>query len=65
MYRTLTKLGAVGPGKSGLTFGVGRERLPSAFAALGAQVLATDMPPDDKEAKGWSKVMGLSWAHFL
>ena len=54
VYRTLTLLGAVGPGKSGLTFGVGKEPLPSAFAALGANVLGTDMPPDEKGAAGWA-----------
>ena len=56
IYRTLTKLGAVGPGKSGLTFGVGKESLPSAFAAMGAKVLATDMPPDLQGATGWAQV---------
>ena len=58
VYRTLTKLGAVGPGKSGLTFGVGKEPLPSAFADLGAKVLATDMPPDLQGASGWAEVCG-------
>jgi len=37
-----------------VTFGVGKEPLPSAFAALGAQVLGTDMPPDGQAASGWA-----------
>lgn len=34
------------PGRSGCGFAVGREPLPSLFAAYGVDVLATDAPPD-------------------
>lgn len=91
VYKTLTSMGVVGPGKvresglmcdcdsgrnsyctsdlrcvhtyplslyslqSGVAFGVGKEPLPSAFAALGAHVLGTDMPPEGKQASGWAE----------
>lgn len=45
--------GAVGPGKRVLGFAVGKEPLPSAFAAAGAQVTATDAPDEIGVGKGW------------
>jgi hypothetical protein len=45
--------GAVGPGKRGLVFGVGTEPLPSYFASLGAQIVATDAPHEVAESGGW------------
>jgi len=38
--------GAIGPGKRGLVFGVGTERLPALFAVRGCEILATDGPAD-------------------
>ena len=38
----LEERGFLQPGKRGLCFGAGREFLPSAFAALGCEILATD-----------------------
>ena len=35
------------PGKRGLVFGVGREKLPSLFASHGCQITATDLPATD------------------
>ncbi|ATU94515.1 hypothetical protein BLM14_19545 (plasmid) [Phyllobacterium zundukense] len=48
-------MGVVGEGRRALGFAVGQEPLPSAFAALGTQVVATDAPPDVGEEKGWRK----------
>ncbi|HLM74137.1 MAG TPA: methyltransferase domain-containing protein [Polyangiaceae bacterium] len=41
-------------GKRGLGFGVGRERLAEAFAALGAEVVATDQAPEAADQQGWA-----------
>ena len=40
-------------GKKGLGMGVGNESLVSAFAALGAQIVATDQDPDSSNAQKW------------
>jgi hypothetical protein len=45
--------GVVGPGKRALGFAVGTEPLPSAFAAAGAEVTATDAPEDVGVGSGW------------
>ena len=50
----LQRLGAIGPGRRGIVFGVGTEALPSFFASKGAQIVATDAPPEIGEAKGWA-----------
>ncbi|HEY1795616.1 MAG TPA: methyltransferase [Stellaceae bacterium] len=52
----LLKAKAVGPGKRGLVFGVGAEKLPALFASMGALVVATDAPPEIDGASGWDKV---------
>ena len=44
IYERLNKVGVLRPGKRGLGFGVGIEKLPSFFASLGAQIMATDAP---------------------
>ena len=41
------------PGKKGLGFGVGKEPLPSIFAARGCQILATDIGIDTRQGKLW------------
>ena len=43
VVNTLEQAGMLGPGRRGIVFGVGQERLPSYFAGLGTQVLATDL----------------------
>lgn len=45
--------GALAPGRRVLGFAVGREPLPSLFAAHGAEVVATDLPARDRRARGW------------
>ena len=55
IYHHLVRLGAVGPGRRGVGFGVGAEPLPAAFAALGADIVATDAPPEIGVALGWAE----------
>jgi hypothetical protein len=50
----LEAYGMLAPGKRGLGFAVGKEPLPSVFAALGCQILATDQPSDGASADGWA-----------
>lgn len=50
IYHHVRAAGALKPGNRGLGFGVGREKLPSLFASLGAYVTATDSPSDEA---GW------------
>jgi SAM-dependent methyltransferase len=44
----LATAGMIAPGRRGLGFGVGRERIPSLLASRGAQVLATDRPEESE-----------------
>jgi SAM-dependent methyltransferase len=41
------------PGSRGIVFGVGQERLPSYFASMGVDILATDLDPNNDSSKGW------------
>jgi 2-polyprenyl-3-methyl-5-hydroxy-6-metoxy-1,4-benzoquinol methylase len=50
---SLKKAGLLKPGQRLIGFGCGREKLPAFFASCGAEVLATDAPPE---------VVGASWA---
>ena len=52
--RALEYHGALREGARGLGFGVGIEPLPSAFAAAGCHILATDLPADDDRAAVWN-----------
>jgi hypothetical protein len=49
----LEQAGVLAPGKRGLGFGVGIERLPALFAARGAHVVATDAPEELGRERGW------------
>jgi len=51
--RALEHAGALRPGMKGLGFGVGKEPLVAAFAALGCEIVATDLPPDEAVKEGW------------
>ena len=42
------------PGRRGLGFGVGREPLVPLFAALGCEIVATDLEPDRAQEAGWT-----------
>jgi hypothetical protein len=46
IFHHLQKEGKLAGGMKGLGFGVGLERLPSAFASRGCMIVATDSPPD-------------------
>ncbi|MDM0049021.1 hypothetical protein [Variovorax sp. J22R115] len=46
--------GIVTSGARGLVFGVGVEPLPAVFASMGAQIVATDAPPDLDGSQGWA-----------
>jgi hypothetical protein len=47
--QALEERGMLVPGKTGLVFGVGREPLPSIFAARGCRIIATDQAPEGAE----------------
>ncbi|KRB77720.1 hypothetical protein ASE01_05825 [Nocardioides sp. Root190] len=49
----LAETGKLEPGRRGLGFGVGRERLVAGFAARGAEITATDLDGESREATGW------------
>ncbi len=51
----LSEQGMLTPGRRGLGFGVGREPLPAAFAATGAEIVATDAPTDVGVEGGWAR----------
>lgn len=43
------------PGRRGLGFAVGAEKLPALFAARGCQITATDLPADDARRGPWAQ----------
>ena len=43
------------PGRRGLGFAVGRERLPALFAGMGCDVTATDLSADDPGSAEWAE----------
>jgi len=53
ILRALEYYGALREGSRGLGFGVGIEPLSSLFAAIGCDIMATDLPPDDERALVW------------
>src|SRR5690349_14922227 len=53
ILQALWEQGMLAPGRRGLGFAVGREPLPSLRAAIGAEVVATDLPPRDRRARRW------------
>jgi hypothetical protein len=52
--QALDERGLLQPGRKGLGFAVGAEKLPSLFAARGCQITATDLPSDDERNKPWA-----------
>ena len=57
----LHERGMLGPGRSGLGFGVGQEPLVALFAAEGCDVVATDQPHELAVASGWTE-SHVEWA---
>ena len=47
--------GLLAAGRTGLGFGTGQEPLPSAFAAAGVRVTATDAPADLNYSENWAR----------
>ncbi len=54
ILQVLRTRGMLQPGFKGLGFGVGEERLPSLFAAMGLDIEATDLPADRRAAELWA-----------
>ncbi|MGO8704864.1 MAG: radical SAM protein [Candidatus Brocadiia bacterium] len=46
--------GKLKPGRQGLGFGCGEEPLPSLFVKYGTSITATDLPPDNVNARNWA-----------
>lgn len=55
ILQALYERGCMTTGKRGLGFAVGREALPSYFAARGCTVVATDLAATDTRASGWAE----------
>lgn len=53
--QALHERGMLEPGRRGLGFAVGTEKLPSLFAALGCLITATDLAADDERNNDWAK----------
>lgn len=53
IIQALYENGCLKEGKKGLGFGVGTEILPSLFASMGCEILATDLDYNTEEAKHW------------
>lgn len=51
--QALWERGLCSPGRRGLGFGVGRERLTALFASMGVAVTATDLAGDGRVEAGW------------
>ena len=52
---TLDERGMLQPGRRGLGFAVGAEKLPALFAARGCAITATDLPADDERNQQWAQ----------
>ena len=52
---TLQQRGMLAPGRRGLGFAVGMERLPSLFASRGCEILASDLPAEDERNRKWAE----------
>ena len=51
----LEERGMLQPGRRGLGFAVGAEKLPAFFAARGCLITATDLPVEDERNQQWAK----------
>lgn len=54
VLQVLWQTGNLQKGRRGLGFGCGQEPLPSLFAAMGVDVLVTDLAPSEQEHAGWT-----------
>lgn len=53
IVRCLELSGRIAPGHRGLVFGVGREKLPSLFVSRGCEIVATDLPVEERAGSNW------------
>ena len=53
--QTLDERGMLQPGRRGLGFAVGAEKLPALFASRGCTITATDLPSDDERNRQWAQ----------
>ncbi len=53
ILQVLSLAGVLNPGRNGLGFGVGAEPLAAIFAGRGAQVVGTDLEPEEAQRSGW------------
>lgn len=51
----LEERGMLRPGRRGLGFAVGAEKLPAFFAARGCKITATDLPAEDERNQAWAR----------
>lgn len=54
-YQTMLENNMLRPGRTGLGFSIGKERLPSLFAGYGCNILATDAPTTVKSSEQWKR----------
>lgn len=55
ILQAIHESGCVNPGAEALGFAVGQEPIPAMLAALGLNVLATDLQSDDSRAQAWAQ----------
>ena len=60
--QALFERGLLAPGMRGLGFAVGKEPLPSLFASLGCDIVATDLDVADPRGAGWTATNQLAAA---
>jgi len=53
--QTLDERDMLQPGRRGLGFAVGAEKLPALFASRGCTITATDLPSDDERNRQWAQ----------
>jgi hypothetical protein len=53
--QALDERGMLRPGRRGLGFAVGAEPLPSLFASMGCEIVATDLAADDERRTPWER----------
>ena len=53
--QALEERGMLAPGRRGLGFAVGAEKLPALFAARGCSITATDLAADDERRNPWAE----------
>lgn len=71
ILRALEVGGCIAPGKRGLGFGVGKEKMPSLLAAQGCEIMATDLPMAEADSH-WAggpqhaaSLDALCWPHLI